>query len=302
MSRRRDPAGGPCGVLLIDKSPGSTSLDMVRRVRRGLGVKRVGHAGTLDPFATGLLPVCVGEATKAVSHLVEGTKVYEATARLGVETDSADCDGAVVATGDVQGIGEKEVVAAAARFVGRIEQIPPVYSAIRVDGKRAYEHARAGTEVEMPTRTVDVHRLTVQEVVGDSVRFEVECGAGTYIRSIARDLGRALGCHAHLIALRRTRVGALTIEDARSIDALESSAMSAALLGSEKALGHLPEVAVNEELAVRIRHGQKIPLAAFPRADFRGVFRTLDAAGSLVALCEGRDGVMRVIRGFNESW
>ena len=125
MSRRRDPAGGPCGVLLIDKEPGSTSLDMVRRVRRGLGVQRVGHVGTLDPFATGLLPVCVGEATKAVSHLVEGTKVYEATAMLGVETDSADCDGAVVATGDAAGIGADEVAAVARRFVGCIEQGVP---------------------------------------------------------------------------------------------------------------------------------------------------------------------------------
>lgn len=302
MSRRRDPAGGPCGVLLIDKEPGSTSLDMVRRVRRGLGVQRVGHVGTLDPFATGLLPVCVGEATKAVSHLVEGTKVYEATAMLGVETDSADCDGAVVATGDAAGIGADEVAAVARRFVGCIEQVPPIYSAIRVEGKRAYEHARAGKDVVMPSRRVDVHRLTVLDVEGGEVRFEVECGAGTYIRSIARDMGRELGCHAHLIALRRTQVGAFTIADAAPMEALESGRMRDALLGSERALSHLPEVMVEADLAARIRFGQKIPLAALPTPDLAGVFRTLDAAGSLVALCEGRDGVVRVIRGFNESW
>ena len=302
MSRRRDPAGGPCGVLLIDKSPGSTSFDMVRRVREALGVNRVGHAGTLDPFATGLLPVCVGEATKAVSHLVEGTKVYEATALLGTETDSADCEGAVVATGDCVGIDAADVESVARQFVGRIEQVPPIFSAIRVQGKRAYEHARAGNSVEMPSRMVDVNRLTIVDVQGAEVRFEVECGPGTYIRSIARDIGRNLGCFAHLVALRRTRVGRLTVAEAQSMEAFESGDMHAALLGSSTALGHIPEVPLDEDLTARVRFGQKIPLEELSLDDQVGLFRTLDNAGSLVALCEGRDGVMRVIRGFNQSW
>ncbi len=197
----------PDGIFVLDKPLGWTSTKCVSLVRRLMQTKRVGHAGTLDPLATGVLPVCVGRATRVVEYIHDAPKAYLATIRLGVETDTCDAEGVAVATGDTASIDAASVAALLPQFTGRIRQRPPLFSAIKVGGVPAYALARTGDRRELADREVVVHGIDFLSFDGDDLRVEVRCGRGTYIRSIARDLGRALGCGAHLAALRRTRVG-----------------------------------------------------------------------------------------------
>jgi tRNA pseudouridine55 synthase len=226
MGRRRaDLPGGPEGVLIVDKPAGMTSHDVVARIRRLAGIHRVGHTGTLDPAATGVLVVCLGRATRLVTVLQAGEKTYAATVQLGIVTDSDDLDGAVLATSSAAGIDERTVCGALAEFHGELDQIPPMVSALRIDGERLHEKARRGEVVERRPR-----RVRVQSIVLDhfepgeraSVSFLVACSAGTYVRSIARDLGERLGVGGTLAVLRRVANGPFTLEDAVTLDALES--------------------------------------------------------------------------------
>src|SRR3712207_286159 len=188
------------GVLVIDKPKGPTSFDVVRQVRGLLKVKKVGHTGTLDPMATGVLPLCLGEATKVAGFITEGDKAYDATVRLGAETDTQDAEGQVTARSPVPPLTPALLESALARFRGTFEQVPPMYSAVKVAGRRLYELARAGEEVERAARAVTVHRFDVEPVRGEASAFrvEVDCSSGTYVRSLAADLGRSLGGGAHL--------------------------------------------------------------------------------------------------------
>ena len=208
------------GLVVVDKPPGLTSHDVVARVRRLAGTRKVGHAGTLDPMATGVLVLGVDRATRHLGHLMLTEKVYDATIRLGVATTTDDAEGEVVSTHATDDVDADVVRTELARFVGDIEQVPTAVSAIKVDGKRAYARVRDGEQVELKARPVTIHELVVHDVSLPEVTISVRCSSGTYIRAIARDLGAALGVGGHLTALRRTAVGAFDLSVARTLEAL----------------------------------------------------------------------------------
>lgn len=282
------------GVLVVDKPRGPTSFDVVAKVRKALGARRVGHTGTLDPMATGVLPICVGEATKLVPYLTAADKAYEAEALLGVTTDTLDADGQVLVTRDASGVTRAQVEAALAGFVGTIRQRPPAYSAIRVGGKRLYEHARAGTEVEVPEREVEVRECRLLAFEPPRVSFAVSCGKGTYIRTIAADLGERLGVGAHLVKLRRTRVGRFT--EAAAVP-LEAVGPEVPLLGLAEALADWPAVPLTETQASDVRQGKVQAVARLKAPDAPWV-RLLRPDGRLLAVAEHKDGRLRLSRVF----
>jgi tRNA pseudouridine55 synthase len=252
------------GILLIDKPAGLTSFEVVRRARRALQVKKIGHLGTLDPFATGLLPLCIMEATKLVPFLMPEPKTYRAELKLGVETTTQDLTGEVVATSERLPAPE-EVWEAAARLVGEIEQIPPMYSARHFQGERLYRLARRGEVVEVKPRKVVIHRLVVEEVALPRVTLTVECSPGTYIRTLAADLGAALGCGAHLTALRRLAVGPFQVDQALSLEALAECSpqeLAGRLIPLADCLPGMRPVTVSAEQAWLLRQGRVLACPA----------------------------------------
>ncbi len=249
------------GLLLMDKPAGITSFEVVRRVRRVLKVRKVGHLGTLDPFATGLLPLALGEATKLTAFLMEEDKTYLARLKLGEETDTQDLTGEVVARSEHLPEPE-DIHRAAARFVGAIEQTPPLYSALHYQGERLYKLARRGEVVTPEPRTVMIHRLEVKEIDLPEVTLEVTCGKGTYIRTLAADLGKALGSGAHLTVLRRLAVGPFRVEAAvpfSELDALSRDNLLERLIPLADCLPGLKPVALGPEEARRLSQGQAVP-------------------------------------------
>jgi tRNA pseudouridine55 synthase len=284
------------GVLVIDKPLGPTSFDVVRQVRALLKVKKAGHTGTLDPMATGVLPICLGEATKVAGFITEGDKAYEATVRLGVETDTQDAQGKVLAEAPVPPLTATLLEAALAPFRGTFEQVPPMYSAVKVAGKRLYEHARAGEEVERASRQVTVYELTLRDFSSNTVRLSVRCSKGFFVRTLAYDVGRALGCGAHLEALRRTASGpfilaqALPLADLPAL-AQDRAAVARKLLPLSEALSHLQELRVSAAEAARVIHG--VPLEAPP---LPGRIRVLGPDGGLLAVAEVVKGRLRYLR------
>lgn len=255
------------GVLLLDKPHGMTSNSALQSARRLLNAAKAGHTGTLDPMATGLLPVTFGEATKFSADLLEADKSYRATFKLGVKTSTGDADGTVLERLDV-GVSTSGIDAVLSRFIGTIEQVPPMHSALKRDGQPLYKLARAGVEVERAPRQITVHRLELVEHRGDLVVVDVDCSKGTYVRVLAEDIGRELGCGAHLSALRRTRAGRLSIDDAVTLAALEAmapEARRARLLPEDELLGSLATVQLDDVLAGRFRQGQRLALDAEPR-------------------------------------
>jgi tRNA pseudouridine55 synthase len=260
-ARGRRP--GPSGILVIDKGRGMTSFDVVARARRALGERHIGHAGTLDPGASGVLPLLVGEATKLMAYLVDADKEYVATVRLGVTTDTHDLEGRVVATAPVPPLDRERVEAACRRLVGRIAQTPPMYSAVHHEGRRLYELARAGVEVVRQPREVTVHRIDVLELSGDRVTVRVVCGKGTYVRVLAADLGADLGSGGAVEHLVRMRVGPFSRADALPVGALEGEerrSLLARLLPVEAMLAGWPVVELGERDARAFVHGQHVPL------------------------------------------
>ena len=248
------------GWIVLDKPVGMTSTHAVSAVRRLLNAKKAGHAGTLDPLASGILPLAFGEATKTVPYVVDGEKAYRFTVRWGIETDTDDTEGRPVGTSDKRPTAE-EIAAVLPRFIGLIEQVPPKYSAIKVDGERAYDLARDGEEVELKARPVEIHELRLVARTEEDAVFEAECGKGTYVRAIARDMGRALGCLGHVTSLRRTRVGPFSEVDSVPYAELEpEGAVQAALLGVEAGLTELPCIVLSRDQAARIRRGQSVIL------------------------------------------
>jgi tRNA pseudouridine55 synthase len=264
------------GWLLIDKPSGPTSTQVVGRVRRLLDARKTGHGGTLDPLATGLLPIALGEATKTVPYVMDGRKTYRFTLRWGQATRTDDAEGEVAAVSDRRPTAE-EVRAALPAFLGTIEQVPPAFSAIKVAGRRAYDRARAEESFDLAPRRVEVLAFDlVAAPDADHATFEVSCGKGTYMRALARDLGRALGTCAHIVALRRTAVGPFDLSRAISLETLESlghsAAASGALLPVETALDDIPALALSETEANRLRCGQVVSmLARSHRESIRGV-------------------------------
>lgn len=216
------------GILNLNKPRGITSFAVVSLVRRITGVRRVGHAGTLDPIAEGVLPVCLGQATRVVEYLVAAAKAYRATIRLGAATDTYDSEGAVAATADPGAVTEESVEAALQDFVGQIEQLPPMYSALKHEGRPLYRYARAGETAPRQPRTVTIHRLELRRFAPPLVELELEVGRGAYVRTLAHDLGERLGCHAHLEQLVRLRSGPFSLEDAIDLDTLREAAQRGA--------------------------------------------------------------------------
>ncbi|MBA3469006.1 MAG: tRNA pseudouridine(55) synthase TruB [Herpetosiphonaceae bacterium] len=270
------------GFLNIDKPAGMTSTDVVRRVRRLAGQKRVGHGGTLDPLATGVLPIALGLATRLLEYMLEEEgKSYLATVQLGSTTDTDDAEGAIIATAPVPPLDLATLEATLQPFRGTITQIPPRYAAIRVDGRRLYEYARAGEVVAIPARTVTIEQLDLLEWTADTLVIQVACSKGTYIRSLARDLGASLGCGAHLTALRRTQAGVFDLATAVPLaDLLDNpDRLASALLPPTAALAGWPQITVDEAGIQLLRQGQRIPAAG---PDERAAI--LDAAGELVAI------------------
>jgi tRNA pseudouridine55 synthase len=279
------PAQG--GVLLLDKPAGPTSHDMVGAVRRALRTRKVGHTGTLDPFATGLLVICVGPATRISRYLTGLDKRYIADVRLGVSTDTLDLHGQVVARAEEPpAVTLGQVEAALSRFRGPILQVPPQFSAKKVGGEAMHRKARRGEHVELEAVPVEVHSLEVLSLDGPDLRLDVHCGSGTYVRALARDLGEILRTGAHLTGLRRTAVGRHSVESAISAEDLDDPIRTArALRAPAEALSHLPAVEVDGEEARRIRSGQ--PVAADP--SLTGLHRAI-LGSVLVAVGECREG------------
>lgn len=297
------------GVVIVDKPRGLTSFDVVRKVRRAAGLRRVGHGGTLDPLASGVLPVCLGEATKLARFLLDADKEYEVTACFGVETDTFDADGAITRRCDASALREGDVRAALPALTGEILQVPPAYSAIKRDGRPLYAYARAGQAVETPPRRVRVHELELSRWDGpEAVSLRVRCAKGTYVRSLVADLGRGLGVGAHVTALRRTRSGPFSAAGARPLaDVLAAladrrpEAAAPALLTLDAALGHLPRCFADEASARDIAHGRRVAWGALRvEAAAPGTFhRVLRPDGTLLAVAVERpDGSVGTLRVF----
>ncbi len=271
------------GVLVVDKPKGITSFDVVREVRRALGEKKVGHTGTLDPMATGVLPVCVGDATKISQFILEATKAYDATVKLGAVTDTLDAEGKILETRPVPAITRELLESALQKFRGTIMQVPPMYSAIKVGGKRLYELARAGEEVERQPREVTVYDLQLRDFSADEVKLSVRSSKGFFVRSLAADIGEALGCGAHLNALRRTQSGPFVL--AQAIPLAEVTKTSP-LISLNDSLKDLPEHRVNEVEAQRVRHGGVVEVAP----TLTGVHRIIEPSGALLAVADAVRG------------
>lgn len=289
-------ASNVSGVLVLDKPTGLSSAAALDRCRRILGVKRGGHAGTLDPMATGVLVLCMGEATKIAPHLLIDDKRYLATARLGVATDTWDATGEVLEQADVPALSEDTVRAALAKFVGRIEQRPPAFSAIKRDGKPLYRLARRGETVEAPLRSVVIRGMELVSWSPPDVTFRVDCGKGTYVRSLAVDLGRRLGTVAHLSALRRERSGPFGLDRAVPWDVVLTRARQPLLdrlVPCAEAVSSLPTERVTAEGALTLARGQPVQGVLPPTA---GPIRVLGPAGALVAIGEWRDGRIWPVR------
>lgn len=277
------------GVLVVDKPKGPTSFDVVQTVRRALKVKKAGHTGTLDPMATGVLAICLGDATRIVQVLTDGDKGYDATVKLGVTTDTLDAEGKTLLTRAVPALTRDALEVVFAKFRGPQLQTPPMYSAIRKDGKRLYELARAGEEVEREARPVTVHALTLNDFSSDEIKLSVRCSKGFFVRTLAADLGEALGCGAHLTALRRTQSGPFSITRAVPLAELVEQGVAAAagkLATLDESLAFLPEVKTTEAEAERVKHGGVVEIA---RPD-EAMVRVTAPTGEVLALAEIRRG------------
>jgi tRNA pseudouridine55 synthase len=252
------------GVLLLDKPQGLSSNDALQKTRRLFSAAKAGHTGTLDPMATGLLPLCFGEATKFSNRLLEADKTYAATLKLGVTTTTADAEGEVLEERAVE-VDAAAVEAACAPFLGEIEQVPPMYSALKHQGKALYEYARQGVEIEREARRVKIISLSVKRIELPEVDIEVRCSKGTYIRTLAEDIGAVLGCGAHLIALRRTSIGSLLLDGALTLEgitAVEEGERRSLLAPPDALLAHLPAVQLDAVARSNFLHGQAVRVAA----------------------------------------
>lgn len=280
------------GILNINKPAGITSHDVVSRVRKIAGMKKVGHTGTLDPFATGVLIVCLGKSTKIIRFLKDD-KEYIGEIKLGIKTDTYDVDGNIVERGDISGVTDDRIREQAKNFIGDIEQTPPIYSAIKVNGKKMYELARAGEEVEVKKRSVTIYHLEVLHIELPFVKIKVRCSAGTYIRSIANDLGENLGCGGYLHTLVRTKVGDFSIENSVDLQKLNSDNIQEKLLNPNDFLAHLPFITMdNKETEIIMRGG-----FLENRWNVSGEWiRLLNAENKLIAIGEPRDDRIKPTR------
>ena len=274
------------GVVLLDKPLGLSSNQAMQRVKHLYQAEKAGHTGSLDPLATGLLPICLGEATKFANFLLDADKSYLATVKLGITTTSADAEGEVIAQKPVD-VTLKQVESVLHQFIGDIEQTPPIYSALKVDGKPLYAYARAGQEVEIKSRYVSIHQIHLEHFEADELVFTVTCSKGTYIRTLAQDIGAKLGCGAHLKGLRRLTSGTFDLQDALPLEVLSELSLEeldAKLLPIDIKIQHLPKLTLNAEQTDIIQHGQAIK----PNQEiiFNEFIRLYDMSGEFIGLAQ----------------
>ena len=290
------------GLLVIDKHSGPTSFEVVRQVRSLTGARKAGHTGTLDPMATGVLPVALGEATKLAGLLIEGDKAYDAVVRLGLETDTLDVTGTVQRTAEVPPLSEAVLEAALAPFRGTFLQRPPMVSAVKVAGRRLYELAHAGEEVERTARPVTVHALVLRDFSATDVTLSVRCSKGFFVRVLAEELGRALGCGGCLKALRRTASGPFTLEAALTLERLEAfvqgpdgpAAVNSRLIPPADMLPQLGVLQVSAAEAAKVAHGLPLPVPV--SLESPGRLRVLGPDGALLAVADVREGRLAYVR------
>jgi len=288
------------GVLVVDKPVGLTSHDVVQIIRRGTGIRRAGHTGTLDPRASGVLVVLIGPAVRLSEFVSAADKRYQATLRLGTTTDTYDAEGRIVRSAPVDDISEDQFDEIIKNYEGEIEQVPPPYSSVKVKGRKAYEHARKGENVELKPRKIQVYNLEILEWAPPEAVLDVYCSSGTYVRSLANDLGDDLGTGAYLIGLRRTKSGRFTLRDAVPLRQLQDAFLAGEwaqyLIPAAEALADWPGIELDEEMVEKVRHGHRIPAGdnveelidpanhPFAEEDQQGLVRAITEQGDLVAI------------------
>ncbi|WP_281646130.1 tRNA pseudouridine(55) synthase TruB [Parendozoicomonas sp. Alg238-R29] len=288
MSRRRRFRGrSVSGIVVVDKPIGASSNEVLQQVKRLYGAAKAGHTGSLDPLATGVLPVCLGEATKLSQYLLDSDKSYRTTAKLGIQTNTGDAEGEVVSERPVA-VTESDLEPVLAKFRGPIEQVPSMFSAIKHNGKPLYQYAREGIEIERKSRKVNIYRLTLLEFRGDEMVLEVDCSKGTYIRSLVEDIGEMLGCGAHVAELRRLKAGPYEEVQSHTIESLEDvreggghAALDNLLLEQDSAVSHWPAVMLGESSSFYLMQGQPVQVSRAPTSGFVRIYRQVEGAPNI---------------------
>ena len=287
------------GVVLLDKPAGMSSQGAVTAVKRALNADKAGHTGTLDPMATGLLPICLGEATKYSQDLLEANKTYIARVKFGIRTDTGDAEGQVIEEKPLPVFAneadlKQSLDALLPKFTGAISQVPPMYSALKRDGKPLYEYARAGVELERTARDITIHQIRWTNIEWPVATLEVSCSKGTYIRVLAEDIGNALGCGAHLVGLRRTEVGHLSLEQSFTIESIQQGLHDSAsyILPVDALLQTLPHLTVDEQQAKRLEMGQRVPLNLPSIEALVRIYRATAAPHNFIGTADWRSGVL----------
>ena len=287
------------GVVLLDKPAGMSSQGAVTAVKRAFNAEKAGHTGTLDPMATGLLPICLGEATKYSQDLLEADKTYIAQVKFGSRTDTGDAEGFVIEESPLPAFEnpaalQKALDALLPKFSGPITQVPPMYSALKRDGKPLYEYARAGVELERTPREITIHKIRWTNIQWPEATLEVSCSKGTYIRVLAEDIGNALGCGAHLVGLRRTEVGHLSLEHSFTIESIQNALhdSSSYILPVDALLQTLPHLTVDEQQAKRLEMGQRVPLNLPSIEALVRIYRATAAPHNFIGTADWRSGVL----------
>lgn len=288
MGRRKRRGRAVNGIVLLDKPAGMTSNAALQTVKRLFDAQKAGHTGSLDPLATGLLPICLGEATKISAFLLDADKRYRFTMRLGERTDSGDADGEIVERRDPDNVDRAAIEQVLTRFMGEVEQIPPMHSAVKRGGKPLYEYAHRGETIERDSRTTRIERLDLVGLDGNDVELEVDCAKGTYVRTLAEDIGEALGCGGHVVALRRTGSGPFVDPEMVTLDQLQetadgerSAALDRWLTPTDEALADWPRIDVAAGIAEFLRQGQAVQI---PKAPTEGNLRLYEAGGSFIGM------------------
>ena len=285
------------GILIVDKPEDWTSQDVVAKLRGALHERRAGHGGTLDPMATGVLPVFFGRATRAVEFFEHAEKTYEAVLRLGLVTDTQDITGRVLEQRDAASVTEADVRAVLPRFLGPQKQVPPMYSAIKIGGKKLYELARAGQEVARPARAITIHALELLSCAPPDFTLRVHCSKGTYVRTLCHDIGAAVGCGGCMSSLRRTMAAGFTLADSVTLDAvLQADDPAALLLPVDAYFSGYPDLVADPEQEKRIRNGAALPMPGLPD----GRYRVYGQDGTFLALSQGENGVLTTVKSFYE--
>ena len=278
------------GILNVDKPYGMTSMEVVRRVKRALGVRKgVGHGGTLDPIATGVIPVCIGRATRVMEYILDGSKEYTCRIHMGVSTDTYDALGEISAEREASHVTSEGIESALREFRGEISQVPPMYSALKREGRRLYDLAREGVKVELEPRPVVVHEVRLLEWTPPVATVNIVCGKGFYVRSLAHDLGNALGCGGHMTSLVRRRTGPFHLDEAASleeaVEAIESGRTTELLVGPDSVLEAMPAMIVGQQHLTALRNGRPLPAGVGPSADSRaGRIRAYSTDGAFAAI------------------